>query len=201
MNPQGSPYTSGPPSPRDEHASKRTNPLRRTSDVFEWWFRRLLLVVVAVGLPLAAYGAGMTAYGASMSTARAQAAQRHQITARLAEDVERNTYGAKQWAQARWTGAGGVVQTAVVQVKPGTSKGTAVRVWVDRNGTVTGPPASALNARTTGWAVGGAVAFGLAIGGYEVWAGTRMLLDRHRSRQWGIEWERAEPLWSARFRR
>ena len=201
MNAKGSPYTSGPPSPRNEHVPRGANPLKRPSDVFEWWLRRLLMVVLAVGLPLAAYGAGMTAYGTSMSTARAQAAQRHEVTARLAGDVERSTYVAKQRARVRWTGSDGVVRTAVVLVKPGTPKGTAVRVWVDRNGTVTGPPTSALNARTTGWTMGGAAAFGVAVGVYGVWAGTRLLLDRHRSRQWGVEWERAEPLWSARFRR
>lgn len=201
MNAHGSPYTSGPPSPRDAHAGKSSNPLRRPSDVFEWWFRRLLMVVLAVGLPLAAYGAGMTAFRTSMGTARAQARQRHEVSARLTEDVERNAYVAKQRALVRWTGADGVVRTGVVLVKPGTPKGTAVPVWVDRNGTVTGPPTSRLNARTTGWAMGGAAAFGVGIGVCGAWAGTRLLLDRHRSRQWGIEWERAEPLWSKRFRR
>jgi hypothetical protein len=201
MNARGSPYTSGPPSPRDEHVPRSTNPLRRPSDVFEWWFRRLLLVVLAVGLPSAAYGTGMTAYETSMSAARTQAAQRHEVTARLTEDAEHATYMAKQPTRVRWTGADGVVRTTAVLVKPGTPKGTAVRVWVDRNGTVTGPPTSTLDARTTGWVMGGAAAFGTAFGVYGVWAGTRVLLDRHRSGRWDTEWERAEPLWSARFRR
>ncbi|MET8130612.1 hypothetical protein ABZV24_01280 [Streptomyces sp. NPDC005251] len=201
MNARGSPNTSGPPSPRAEHAHRGGNPLRRPSDVFEWWFRRLLVAVLLVGLPVAAYSAGTTAYETSMRTARAQAAQRHEVTARLTENVKRDTYVAKQPAQVRWTDTHGVVRTAMVLVKPGTSKGTAVLVWVNRNGTVTGPPTSVLHARTAGWTAGGAAAFGTAFGVYGVWAGTRLPLDRRRYARWDTEWERAEPLWSARFRR
>lgn len=202
MNAQGSPYTSGPPSPRSEHTPPRVNPLRRPSDRFEWWFRHLLMIVLVLGLPAAAYSAGTTAYGASMRTVRAQAAERHAVTARLTENVRREKNSlAKQPAQIRWTDAGGVVRTGAVLVKPGTSKGTAVRVWVDRKGTVTSPPTSTLNATTTGWVMGGAAAFGVAFGAYGLWAGTRWLVDRRRYAQWDTEWERAEPLWSARFRR
>jgi hypothetical protein len=202
MNAQGSPYTSGSPSPRSESVPSRVNPLRRPSDRFEWWFRRFLMVLVLLGLPVAAYGAGMTAYEASMRTVRAQAAERHQVTAWLTEDVrpEKDSV-AKQPAQVRWTDAAGAVHNGAALVKPGTSKGTAVRVWVDRNGTVSSPPTSTLNAKTTGWVMGGAAAFGTAFGAYGLWVGTRLLLDRRRYAQWDAEWERAEPLWSARFRR
>lgn len=160
------------------------------------------MIVLVLGLPAAAYSAGTTAYGASMRTVRAQAAERHAVTARLTENVRREKNSlAKQPAQIRWTDAGGVVRTGAVLVKPGTSKGTAVRVWVDRKGTVTSPPTSTLNATTTGWVMGGAAAFGVAFGAYGLWAGTRWLVDRRRYAQWDTEWERAEPLWSARFRR
>lgn len=202
MNAQGSPYTSGSPSPRSEHLPPRVNPLRRPSDRFEWWFRRLLTILLVAGLPVGAYSAGMTAYEASMRTVRAQTAERHEVTARLTGDVRREKNSvAKQPAQVRWTEAGGVVRTGAALVKPGTSKGTAVRVWVDRNGTVTSPPTSTLNAKTTGWLMGGAAAFGMAYSSYALWLGTRLLLDRRRYAQWEAEWERAEPLWSARFRR
>ncbi|MFI0510891.1 hypothetical protein RKD19_008021 [Streptomyces canus] len=202
MNTQGSPYTSGPPSPRSRHMPPRENPLRRPSDRFEWWFRHLLMIVLVLGLPVAAYSAGTTAYGSSMRTVRAQAAERHEVTARLTENVPREkNSAAKQPAQIRWTDPGGVVRTGAALVKPGTAKGTAVRVWVDRKGTVTGPPASRLNATTTGWVMGAAAAFGVTYGCYGLWAATRRLVDRRRYAQWDAEWERAEPLWSARFRR
>jgi len=176
--------------------------LRRPSDRFEWWFRRLLTILLVAGLPVAAYSTGMTAYEASMRTVRAQTAERHEVTARVTGDVRREENSvAKQSAQVRWTEAGGVVRTGAALVRPGTSKGTAVRVWVDRNGTVTSPPTSTLNAKTTGWLMGGAAAFGMAYSSYALWLGTRLLLDRRRYAQWEAEWERAEPLWSARFRR
>ncbi|WP_435809286.1 Rv1733c family protein [Streptomyces longwoodensis] len=202
MNAHGSPYTSGSPSSPDGHLAPRVNPLRRPSDRFEWWFRGVLTILLVVGLPAAAYSAGTTAYEASMRTVRAQTAERHQVTARVTEDVRREVNSvAKQPAQIRWTDAAGVVRTGAVLLKPGTSKGTAVRVWVDRNGTVTSSPTSTLNARTSGWFMGGAAAFGVAFGSYALWVGTRLLLDRRRFRQWEAEWERTEPLWSARFRR
>ena len=67
----------------------RVNPLMRPSDRFEWWFGRFLIFLLVLGLSVAAYNAGMTAYGASMHTVRAQAADRHEVTARLTADVER----------------------------------------------------------------------------------------------------------------
>ena len=87
MNAQGSPYTSGSPSPRSEHLPPRANPLRRPSDRFEWWFRRLLTILLVAGLPVAAYSTGMTAYEASMRTVRAQTAERHEVTARVTGDA------------------------------------------------------------------------------------------------------------------
>ncbi|MFB8754410.1 Rv1733c family protein [Streptomyces nigra] len=201
MSTQGSPYSPGPPMPPSGHVPARANPLRRPSDRFEWWFRRFLLVLLVLGLPAAAFGAGTTAHEASMRTVRAQVAQRHEVTARPTTDVPRDGSAAKQPAEVRWTDAGGVVRTGAALVKPGTSKGDAVRVWVDRSGHVTTPPASALNAKATGWIVGAMVGFGTAFGVYVLWAGTRLILDRRRYAQWDAEWDRAEPLWSARFRR
>ncbi|MFB8754597.1 hypothetical protein VSS24_03030 [Streptomyces nigra] len=179
----------------------RANPLRRPSDRFEWWFRHLLLVLLVVGLPVATYGAGTTAYEASMRTVRAQAAQRHEVTARTSTDVPREDEGAKQPVQVRWTDVDGVVRTGAALVEQGTSKGDAVRVWVDRDGHVTGPPRNTLDATTTGWFAGAMAALGTVLTTHLLWKGTRLLLDRRRCARWDAEWDRAEPLWSARFRR
>ncbi|MEU5071862.1 hypothetical protein AB0G76_09955 [Streptomyces asoensis] len=201
MDAQGPPNTSGSPSPRSEHGLPGVNSLRRPSDSFESWFRRILLTLLVVGLPVVACTTGTTAYEASMHAVRAQAAQRHEVVARLTADVERNHNAAKQSAQVSWTDAAGVVRTGTALADPGTTKGTPLHVWVSRNGTVTGPPMSTLNAKSTGWVAGGAAAYGMALGIYGLRVGTRLLLDRRRYAQWDAEWERAEPLWSARFRR
>ncbi|MFF3200986.1 hypothetical protein [Streptomyces sp. NPDC002962] len=175
--------------------------MRRGSDRLECWFRRLLMLVLVLGLPAAAVGAGVTAYEASMRTVRAQAAERHQVTARLTTGVERDDEWAKRPVQVRWTEADGVVRTGAALAKPGTPEGATLRVWVTRDGTVTAPPVSALNATTSGWMVGGMAAFGVAAGSAAAWSGLRLVLDRRRYAQWDAEWDLVEPRWSARFRR
>ncbi|MFE5191153.1 hypothetical protein [Streptomyces sp. NPDC056628] len=179
----------------------RANPLRRPSDRFEWWFRRFLMALLVLGLPVATYSAGTTAYDASIHTVRAQVAQRHEVTARPTRDVPGDDQGAQQPVRVRWTEPGGVERTGATLVKPGTSKDDAVRVWVDQSGHVTDPPSSMLNARTTGWFAAAMVALGTVLATHLLWRGTRLLLDRRRYAQWDAEWDRAEPLWSARFRR
>ncbi|WP_306946754.1 hypothetical protein [Streptomyces sp. B4I13] len=171
------------------------------SDRFEGWFRRVLMVVLVLGVPAAAVSAGLTAYEASMRTVRAQSAERHQVTARSTTGVTNDDDWAKRPAQVRWTDTDGVVRTGTALVKPGTPKGATVRVWVTRDGTVTGHPANTLNATTSGWMVGGMTAFGLAAGSYAARAGMRLVLDRRRYAQWDTEWDLVEPQWSARFRR
>ncbi|MER5434098.1 hypothetical protein [Streptomyces sp. NPDC002588] len=54
MSTQGPPYTSGPPSRRGDHAPRGADSLRRASDIFECWFRRILTVVLVLGLPTVA---------------------------------------------------------------------------------------------------------------------------------------------------
>ncbi|WP_329259163.1 hypothetical protein [Streptomyces pseudovenezuelae] len=201
MSAQGSPYASGPPSERGDRASKDAKSLSRMSDRFESWFRRVLMVVLVLGLPAAAVSAGLTAYKASMRTVRTQAAERHQVNARLTAGAKSDDDWAKRPAQVRWTDTDGVVRTGAALVKPGTPEGATVRVWVTREGTVTSPPTSTLNATTSGWMVGGMAAFGVAAGSYAAWAGMRLVLDRRRYAQWGAEWDQVEPQWSARFRR
>ncbi|WP_328835179.1 hypothetical protein [Streptomyces europaeiscabiei] len=116
MSAQGSPYASGPPSRRGDHAPKGANSLSRTSDRFEGWFRRVLTVVLVLGLPTAAVSAGLTAYEASMRTVRTQAAERHQVTARPTTGVKNDDDSAKQQVQVRWTDANGVVRTGTALV-------------------------------------------------------------------------------------
>ncbi|WP_314225030.1 Rv1733c family protein [Streptomyces zaehneri] len=201
MSAQGPPYTSGPPSPRDAHAPKGANPLKRVSDTFECWLRRVLTVVLVLGLPAAAISAGLTAYEASMGTVRVQRAERHQVTARLTASVRSDDDWAKRAARVHWTDGKGVTRTGAALVKPGTPEGAPVRVWVNRDGTVVAPPMSTLNARTSGWFVGVMAAFGVAVGTYGAWAGTRLVLDRRRYARWDAEWDLVEPQWSGRFRR
>ncbi|MFJ8942849.1 hypothetical protein ACIRG4_06105 [Streptomyces sp. NPDC102395] len=201
MSAQNAPHASGPPPPRPQRVPKRANPLRRTSDRFESWFRGLVTLLLVLGLPVAAISAGLTAYEASMRTVRIQSAERQEVTARVTADVKGDAADGKRQARVRWTSADGVVRTGTTLVESGTSKGAALQVWVDRDGSLTGAPMNELNATTTGWFVGAMAAAGVAAVFLVAKSGMRRLLDRRRYAQWDAEWNTVEPQWSARFRR
>nr|WP_308438756.1 hypothetical protein [Streptomyces chromofuscus] len=159
------------------------------------------MLILLLGLPVAALSAGLTAYESSMRTVQAQSAQRQEVTARLTSNVKDVAMDEKQWAQVRWTDGNGTVRTGTTLVEPGTPKGATVRVWVDRDGGLTSPPMSEFNATTTGWFVGVVAAIGVGAGLCAARAGMRHVLDRRRYARWDAEWDVVEPLWSARFPR
>ncbi|WP_052862882.1 Rv1733c family protein [Streptomyces niger] len=202
MGAQGSPYASGPYPPHQDHPSKGANPLRRTSDRIESWLSRFLMLILAIGLPAASLSAGLTAYESSLRTVHVQSAQRHEVTARLTShaDEPQDAAYAKQRAQVRWTDKNGAERTGTAMVKSGTPEGATVRIWLDRDGTITGPPMTAHSAMAMGWMAGGGTAVAVAAGLFAARAGMRLALDRRRYAQWDAEWDLVEPRWSARFR-
>ncbi|MEU0215277.1 hypothetical protein ABZ281_09175 [Streptomyces sp. NPDC006265] len=161
----------------------------------------MLTLVLVVGLPLAAVGAGRAAYESTMRTVHAQSAQRHEVTARLTSNVAGDSDVTKEPAQVRWTEQNGTVRTGTTLVKPGTRLGATLQIWVNRDGTITSPPANATTAWSNGFFVGGMAALGTVVGIYAVRAAAGHLLDRRRYAQWDVEWDLVEPRWSARFRR
>ncbi|GAA3494707.1 hypothetical protein GCM10019016_018070 [Streptomyces prasinosporus] len=201
MSARNPPHASGPPPPRRQHVPKGANPLRRTSDRFESWFRGFLMLVLVLGLPMAALGAGLTAYESSMRTVRTESAEWRQADARVTSVAEEVGETARRQARVRWTDDDGTVRTGTTLVEPGTSEGATVRVWTTGDGAVTGPPMTENQAVTTGWFAGGAAAIGVASGVFAARAGVRRALDRRRYAQWDAEWDRVEPLWAGRFRR
>ncbi|MFF5157685.1 hypothetical protein ACFY3N_15755 [Streptomyces sp. NPDC000348] len=201
MSARNPPHASGPLPPRRERVPRRANPLRRTSDRFESWFRGFLMLVLVLGLPATGLGAGLTAYESSMRTVRTQSAERRQADARVTSIARDADETARQRARIRWTDAGGTARTGTALVKPGTPEGATVRVWVTGGGAVTGPPMTGSQAVTTGWFAGGAAAVGVATVTLGARAGVRRALDRRRYAQWDAEWDRVEPLWAGRFRR
>ncbi|MFD5497745.1 hypothetical protein ACFYY3_33610 [Streptomyces sp. NPDC001812] len=68
MSTRHSPYAFGPLPPRGDEALRGRNPLIRTSDRIEFWMRRVLVIVLVVGLPLAGFVAGRATYRSSMLT-------------------------------------------------------------------------------------------------------------------------------------
>lgn len=195
------PCPSGPPPSHRDRTPGTANPLRRPSDRFESWFGCFLLLVLALGLPAAALGAGQSAYQSALRTVQTQSAERYQVDASV-ESVDDNVGAtAKEQAEIRWTDDDGTVRTATAPVQPDTRESSSVRVWVTRDGDVTGPPMTRNQALTTGWFAGGAAAAGVGAAVYVAHVGARRALDRGRYARWDAEWERVEPLWAGRFHR
>jgi hypothetical protein len=79
------------------------------------------------------------------------------------------------------------------------AKGGRVVIWVDRNGRMTGRrpmTVSMVQARTVLAEVGSVAGLGVAL--LIVAALIRLLLNRRRLANWGIEWACFGPRWSAR---
>ncbi|WP_367325753.1 hypothetical protein [Streptomyces sp. HUAS ZL42] len=205
MSAQDPPHAPGPHRPHQEQRlSKGANPLRRTSDRVETWCSGLLLAVLVLGLPAASVSAGLAVHESTMRTVEAQSAERFQVTARVTSAPEAATGSdadEKQNVQVRWIGADGRQETGTARVPLDKTAGSTVRIWVDRDGTVQDPPMSASNAIASGWLMGCMTAAGVYAGFVAARKGVRRALDRGRYRQWDEEWDRVEPLWSARFHR
>ncbi|MEU2980932.1 hypothetical protein ABZ678_29275 [Streptomyces hirsutus] len=205
MSAQDPPHAPGPHRPHQEkHPPKGANPLRRTSDRVETWCSGFLLAVLVLGLPVASVSAGLAVHESTMRTVQAQSAERFQVTARVTSAPEAAPGSAaneKQKVELRWIGADGRQQTGTARVPLDKTAGLRVRIWVDREGTVQDPPMSPSNANASGWLMGGMTAVGVYAGFVGARKGMRLALDRRRYAQWDAEWDRVEPLWSARFHR
>ncbi|MEU6083618.1 hypothetical protein [Streptomyces sp. NPDC047108] len=212
MNAQGPPYASGPGPFGQGHPGGREdpyagpNPLVRRSDRVQRWVGRLILLLVALGLPTAALAAGMAVHASEMRTVHAQAAERHEVTARLTTDADvvgsaqADTGDDLHHARVAWTEKDGTQRTGTARVDPDAHKGSTVRLWADRDGRVTTPPMTAASASVTGWAAGGVTAGAVVVAAIGARTGLRWMLDRHRYAQWDAEWELLEPQWSRRLR-
>ncbi|WP_030227256.1 hypothetical protein [Streptomyces sp. NRRL WC-3626] len=201
MSTRSSPHASVPPPPGGRETTKGHNPLIRTSDLVEFWLRRVLMAVLLVGLPVAGLVVGRTTYESSLRTAQTQSAERQQVGARVVSITENVGRAAKEQAQVRWTDDSGAARTSTALLKPGMTEGATVRVWVDRDGTVTAAPLTRRQALGNGWFAGGFTVVGVTAGVFLTRSGARLLLDHGRYARWDAEWERVEPAWAGRFRR
>ncbi|GGT01234.1 Rv1733c family protein [Streptomyces chromofuscus] len=205
MSTQNPPHASGPHRPhKAPRPPKGANPLRRTSDRVEAWCSALLLLVLAVGLPLASVSAGLAAHESTMRTVQIQSADRHQVTARVISAPDAapgSAAGERQTVRVSWTGQDGRQQTGTTKVPLDTTAGSTVRIWVDRKEAVQDPPMPKDNATATAWLAGGMTAVAVYAGCAAGRKGVRLVLNRWRYAQWDAEWDLVEPLWSARFHR
>lgn len=193
----------GPESPHSKARLARAfgldgNPLRRASDRAEAWIQAGLLAIFLIAGPIAAVAAGQwTAHSAVPATG----AQPHAVRAVLLQPATapaapaRAVAGARVQARAQWESAGGSVRTGEVPAPAGAAAGTAVTVWLNASGRITGPPQrrqSALAAVVTAVMVLVVTALALLV----VQRLIQCFLNWRRLAAWEAAWRATGPQWT-----
>jgi hypothetical protein len=92
------------------------------------------------------------------------AAPDHRTVTSAPEEGPGSAADGKRKVQVGWTGKDGRPQTGTARVPLDRTAGSVVRIRVDREGTVQGPPMSAGNATATGWLTGSPAAVAVSDG-------------------------------------
>jgi hypothetical protein len=178
------------------------NPLCRPIDRFEGGLRIVLLLGFLIGIPVIAPAAGQVMHDASLRQVRKDASWQ-QVSAVLTQSAPTRYPGygslATYWVAATWRAPSGASRSGMVPIANGAAKGDKVSIWIDRNGYMTGRhpvTMSMVQARTILAEIGSVAGFGLAL--LMVAVMIRLLLNRRRLANWGIEWACFGPRWSAR---
>lgn len=174
------------------------NPLRRRIDRVEAVMVIGLIAAFLVAAPVLAAVAGHETWAASLRQQRADAAWR-QVPATVQRGTPAQRDGSPGptgtvWVLARWTAPDGQPRSGLVPVSPAAPAGSRRWIWVNRAGSLTGPPP-----RHSWMAMAGvltpyilAVILLLSLTGY---AG-RCLLGRRRLADWDRAWEAVGPKWT-----
>jgi hypothetical protein len=169
------------------------NPLRRRCDWVEAVIVAGLVAAFILGGSLAALTAGQWTYDTALRNEQADRAALHQVVAVLLTTAQG---WSPAMAQARWTAPDGVRRTGWVPVPPGSSPGSAVRVWIGPAGRPAEPPLR--RSQVVGQAVMAAaaavIALAMLLGGAGLFA--RHVADRHRLAAWDAQWQMTGPKWS-----
>ncbi|MER6671736.1 Rv1733c family protein [Streptomyces sp. NPDC000983] len=185
----------------------RHNPLRRATDLAEAWVALSALLLVLVAAPWVGAEVGGLAQDSLQESVREQRADRHLITATVAQVLGKAPLSADPEAAATgrdvrtrvladWTAPDGSrhhgpVTTRTEDPEPG----DRFRIWTDRQGRAAARPLDSATATTHAVLAGFGAAL-LAVGAVEcarrviVW---RMV--RRRYARWDQAWERAGPDW------
>lgn len=168
------------------------NTLARRSDRVEAGLLVAAIIWCLTAVPVAV-SVGSLVRAHELPVVLGQMAERHQASAVTLADSAPAAAGLaitmSQQVPGRWRGPDGQDRTGNVPVNPGSATGTVVPIWLDRDGRVTAPPMTPVDADAAAWGSGFLFfsgAFAAAAGG--IWF-ARRLLDRRRARQWEREWE------------
>jgi hypothetical protein len=175
------------------------NPLRRSVDRVESGLIIGVLIGALLAIPVAA-GLGTSVREQADRTAAERKAQLRQVDARTLENTAElvpSTPGqVNSQVRVVWYDAAGLPREGRAEVLIGTTAGTALTVWLDRNGTIARAPRESADSVALGAAAGFAllmVAWPLLWGAYRL---ARRSLDRRRAQEWEREWEQVSPRWT-----
>jgi hypothetical protein len=186
-----------------------SGPLKRRSDRLQVLGRWMVVVALLVSPSIAvATTDATTAHLGRL--AETEAAERSQVSAMLVEDA-RSPEPEDEYvdysgsldrlvaARAVWTAPDGTPRDGTVRVPPRTPAGTAVPVWVDRDGDVTRAPLDPAGISGTAVAFGLLPLIGVPLAAWTLYAVLCFALDAHRERRWGEDWAAVEPVWNSRL--
>jgi hypothetical protein len=182
-------------------------PLKRRSDRVQV-LGRFLVVLSFLVAPLIAVAMTNAATTHLQRVADSEAAERSQVRAILIEDAGapapgQSDYGSSPGrpvqARAVWTAPDGTSREGTVPVPPRTASGTAVQVWVDRDGDVTRAPLDPAGIAGTAAAFGLLPLIGVPLAFWAFYAVLCFALDAQRERRWGRDWAEVEPVWNSRL--
>jgi len=182
-----------------------SGPLKRGSDRLQVVGRFVVVLALLAAPPLAVAATTVTT-GQLEAQAAAEAVERSRVDAVLLEDAPDaadSGHGgqapAKVPARAVWPVPGGAERQGVVLVRPHTAAGTAVPVWVDRDGNVTSAPLDRSRTDSAAMTIGAVVLLGVPLATWTLYAVLCAALDAHRQRRWAQGWAAVEPDWVTRL--
>ena len=141
---------------------------------------------------------------AGTAEARAQAADRYSARAVLLEPVTPPVTIAaasgddQAWVLAQWQGTGTAPRTGKVPATVGSPAGSAVTVWLDASGKLTGPPLQPGQVTDRTIAVAVLVPGVLALSLLTAQSLAQRLADRRRLAAWDAAWSTVGPQWTRR---
>jgi hypothetical protein len=182
-----------------------SGPLKRGSDRLQV-VGRLVVVLALLTAPPLAVAASIVTTAQLEALAEAQAAERSRVDAVLLENApgagasgHGDQESVKVPARAVWPVPGGAERQGIVLVRPHTAAGTAVPVWVHRDGHVTSRPFDRSRIDSSAMTVGAVVLLGVPLATWTLYALLCTALDAHRQRRWAQGWAAVEPEWVSRL--
>ena len=182
-------------------------PLKRRSDRIQVFGRFVVVVAFLVSPPIAvAVTSAMTVH--LREVAETEVAERSTTSATLLEDADAPVANQSDYVdavdrpvrtRAAWTAPDGMPRSGFVMAPPHTRSGTAVEIWVDRDGHVAREPQDPAGISGTATAFGLLPLIGVPLAAWTLYAILTFALDAHRERRWGEDWAEVEPDWHSRL--